>query len=78
MYESRTSRGAGIGNAGRTTALTVAIAFLLWLALPDSHAHLLGTGRTGASQLCTDWMVERDEFEPSYMDPAPVASRSID
>ena len=23
-------------------------------------------------------MAERDEFEPSYMDPAPVASRSID
>jgi hypothetical protein len=34
MYESRTSRGAGIGNAGRSTALTLAIAFLLWLALP--------------------------------------------
>jgi hypothetical protein len=34
MYESWTSRGAGIGNAGRSTALTVAIAFLLWLALP--------------------------------------------
>jgi hypothetical protein len=25
-----------------------------------------------------DSLAERDGFEPSYMDPAPVASRSID
>jgi hypothetical protein len=43
------------------------------LALPGrslSHAHLLGTGRSGASQLCTDWMVERNGFEL----PVPLVS----
>ena len=46
--------------------MTVAIAFLLWLALPGILTPTSSEpSRTGASQLSTDWMVERSEFELS-------------
>jgi len=42
------------------------------------HRNFARVGHQAENPLRRDSVAEQHEFEPSYMDPAPVASRSID